>query len=138
MRYVTKPMISYKRRLESLIAGLDTEVIQVPGEGEKIKIKKITGKKRDTRLLSIFSSGPADSTWKEFLHKYDSALHDLPYPDESLSEYMSTLTPLQKEICTTILPAAAAIRKEMPAATSGEEILQATIQWTRSVIKKFL
>jgi len=140
MRYVTKPMMSYKKRLEALIEELDTEVIQITGEGETIHTtKKIsTSKEKNNRLPSIFSSGPAESTWKEFLQEYDNSLRDLPYPGDSLSDYMNSLSPLQKEICMTILPAAAAIRKESSTVTSGAEILKATIKWTRSTIRKFL
>lgn len=140
MRYVTKPMISYKKRLEALIEGLDSEVIQITGEGEKIYIKKkiSTSKEKNSRLPSIFSSGPAESTWKEFLKEYDNSLRDLPYPGDSLSNYMNSLSSQQKEICMTILPAAAAIRKEFPTINSGEEVLKATINWTRSTIRKFL
>ncbi len=138
IRYVTKPMISYKTRLESLISDLDTEVIPSKGEGEKIYCKNNHKEKTMKRFPSILSAGPADTSWKLFLHRYDRILSTLPIPKYSVSEYMNSLTPLQKEICTTILPAAAAIRKDAPQGMTGTQILKETIEWTRNVMKRYI
>ncbi len=137
MRYVTKPMISYKTRLEALIAELDTEVIPVRGEGEAIKVaekESIT----DHRFPSILSAGPVNTSWHSFLRTYDKDLSTLPFPEDSVSRYMNSLTPQQKEICITILPAAAAIRKEAAPGISGAQVLKKTIEWTRTVIQRYI
>ncbi len=138
IRYVTKPMISYKTRLESLISGLDTEVVPTKGEGEIIECNNHHTENAIKRFPSILSAGPADTSWQLFLNRYDRILSMLPIPEYSLSEYMNSLTPLQKEICTTILPAAAAVRKDAPQEMTGAQILKETIEWTRRVIRRYI
>ncbi len=138
IRYVTKPMISYKTRLESLISKLDTEIIPFPGEGEEIHATHKPAETGEKRFPRILSAGPADTDWQVFLQRYDRILSTLPIPEDSVSEYMNSLTPLQKEICTTILPAAAAIRKEAPPGMSGAQVLKKTIEWTRDMIKRYI
>lgn len=139
-RYVTKPMISYKSRLETLISEINSEVIPVEGEGERIlsvrnsSIADISM----NRIPSILSAGPADTSWIDFLKEYDSGLSTLPVPGDSVSEYMNSLDSRQKEICITIFPAAATIRKSSPKGTSGSQILKSTIEWTKTAIERYV
>lgn len=139
-RYVTKPMISYKKRLENLIGALGTEIISVKGEGEPITIPEYKPKRGSYSgsISSILSAGPSDLSWREFLKKYISELKSLPPSKDSLSEYMHSLNSNQQEICITLFPAAAAVRRIESPDIRGMEILQKTVNWTISTVERVM
>ncbi len=137
-RYVTKPMISYKKRLEKLISGLNSKVIIPEGDGEIIEIPEYKEHPESDEISSIFSAGPADFSWNHFLFSYYKDLASLPVPTESISGYMNSLTSRQKEVCITLFPAAAAIRRTCSPDTGGMEILKKTHDWTVKTVAKVI
>ena len=137
-RYVTKPMISYKKRLENLINNLRSNVVVVEGEGEFIEVSKGTKDSADDDIFSIFSAGKADFPWKDFLTSYLRELKSLPEPKDSLPVYLNTLTSEQKEVCVTLFPAAAAVRRTSPQETGGMKILKETLNWTIESVNRLL
>jgi len=138
LRYTTKPMISYKERLEEANSVLRAAVIPMPGKGEYILPHP--GKKRSESssiIGTVFSAGAPSRPWNDFLHNYRENLLQLPSAGESLSDYSSGLTNEQKAIVTTLLPASAAIRREHEIhgiQRAGTNILRDVIEWSIRVI----
>ncbi|MDZ7793414.1 MAG: 6-hydroxymethylpterin diphosphokinase MptE-like protein [Spirochaetia bacterium] len=142
IRYTTSPMISYKKRLEQASAELTAELIPVPGKGEMLT-PAVRKRHRDATVIvgTLFSAGAAALSWKEFIKSYSQAVESLPLPQESLNHYNSLLSKEQKDIVTTLLPAAAAIRRERElqgGQQTGAEILADVIEWTQATISAHL
>ena len=142
IRYTTSPMISYKKRLEQASADLTAELIPVPGKGEMLT-PAVRKRHRDASVIvgTLFSAGVAALSWKEFIKSYSRAVETLPLPQESLNHYNSLLSKEQKDIVTTLLPAAAAIRREhelQGGQQTGAEILADVIEWTQATIATHL
>ena len=138
LRYTTKPMISYKERLEESTARLSSRVIPMPGKGEHINVFNDNKRKDNSPIIgTVFSAGIPARPWNDFLHTYRDTLLGLPKAGESLSDYRSKLTKEQKDIVTTLFPAAAAIRRELEAhgiKKVGINILKEVIEWSTEVI----
>ncbi len=142
LRYTTSPMISYKERLEQASAKLTAKLIPMTGKGETLKPAPRTVERRSSGVIgTLFSAGAASLTWREFILNYAAEVNKLPLPQESLSDYRSSLSKEQKDIVTTLLPAAAAIRREheiQGTPKDGAEILQDVIEWTQATITSHL
>jgi len=138
LRYTTKPMISYKERLEEANSRLRASVIPIPGKGERLKPHAGRKSEEASSIIgTLFSAGAPARPWNEFLHNYREALLNLPKSGESLSDYKSKLSKEQKDIVTTLLPASAAIRREHEShgiRKEGAQILWDVIQWSVQVI----
>jgi hypothetical protein len=138
IRYTTRPMISYKERLEEAIKKLNSAVVQIPGKGEYIEA--YPGKqegRRSSIIGTLFSAGAVEKPWYEFLQNYRNLLEKLPPPGESLSDYRLQLTKEQQDIMTTLFPASAAIRREQELRDihkGGATILSDVIEWSVRMI----
>ncbi|MCF7928586.1 MAG: DUF115 domain-containing protein [Spirochaetales bacterium] len=136
-RYTTKPMISYKSRLERFSRGINSEIIPVPGRGEPLDIgpAQKTASNRRRRMLS---SGPRRGHWKDFISQYRNDIESLTRPSWPLAEYFSGLSPKERDIWKTLFPAAATIRRE-----HGEngidsiELLMELQEWSLSVLEPY-
>jgi hypothetical protein len=139
IRYTTKPMISYKKRLEEASGGLRARLVPVEGEGEPLEPAVPTKRSNDSSIVgTMFTAGSASMNWREFLEWYDSILGGLPEPTESLAAYRATLSQEQMDAVTTLFPASAAIRREQEIegyCSIGAMILKDVIEWSRSVIR---
>lgn len=135
--YTTTPMISYKERLEKASISLNAKIIQFGGIGVPIKLpeKNISEYKR-SNITPFFSAGSSSNNWIDFLKEYSNKLKNLPEPGVSLSEYYSKLTSSQKNLCTTLFPAAAALRRSGKNDINGAMILKQAITWTIQQIEK--
>ncbi len=138
VRYTTSPMISYKERLEQASNQLNAELIPISGKGEKLKPAYGNRERPSSSVIGkLFSAGAASFSWRDFIIDYADAIRNLPLPHESLSDYRAHISKEQKDIVTTLLPAAAAIRREQEmhgAPKGGAEILRDVIDWTKSTI----
>ncbi len=137
-RYTTKPMISYKRRLEEASGDLRAHLVPAEGDGEPL-IPVAPAKKRGREAVvgTMFSAGSPSMSWRDFLQWYDSILGELPEPTESLAAYRSQLSQEQMDAVTTLFPASAAIRREQKLkgySSNGAKILRDVISWSRCVI----
>lgn len=142
IRYTTSPMISYKQRLEQASRQLTAELIAVPGKGEILNPKHENVKRNSSGVVGrLFSAGAATVSWRRFISSYSNTVSELPLPLESLSDYRSSITKEQNDIVTTLLPAAAAIRREQKLQgirKAGPEIIKDVIEWTRGTIEAYL
>jgi hypothetical protein len=108
-RYETKPLSGYRQKLECLSQNLGARILVAPGYGAYIKVP-ITGKFRQ-RSLAMLSAGKPRSSAQDFLRSYANSIEELPRFSGSISTYISRLSEEEQDILTTLLPAAAAIRR---------------------------
>ncbi len=135
--YTTTPMISYKKRLESASKNINAKIIQIESLGEVLDLpEKLINNL--TNITPFFSAGSCSSSWETFLNEYRERLKKLPKPGISLSEYYSRLNPEQKQLCATLYPAAAALRRSGEKKVNGAMILTEAIEWTLDQIEKHL
>ncbi len=140
IRYITKPMINYKERLESAIRGLRAQVIPIAGKGVPINVKSASGRNRGTNNINtLFAAGPHTSDWKEFLQSYLHGVQQLPEPADPLMVYLSGLNANQKDLWTTQLPVAADLGKNVSYKhMDGAALLHNVRAWTMEKLKRRL
>ncbi|MCK5152740.1 MAG: motility associated factor glycosyltransferase family protein [Spirochaetales bacterium] len=137
--YTTTPMISYKERLEKASISLNAKIIQLGGIGVPIKLpEKNISDYKSSNITPFFSAGSSSNSWIDFLKEYSEKLKKLPDPGVSLSEYYAKLTSSQKNLCTTLFPAAAALRRSGNDHANGAMILKHAIIWTIKQIETFI
>jgi hypothetical protein len=113
-RYFTKPLTSYKERLETLARELKAVLIPAGGKGLPINVDRRSVPIRpDATFKKVLSAGPPRFEWRSFLRSYRDNLIDLPFAGESIAQYFSSLDSNQKGLWLTLFPAAAAFRNEM-------------------------
>jgi hypothetical protein len=117
-RYETKPLSSYRQKLERLAQNLGARINICPGHGASIHVP-VSGKHRQ-HSLAMLSAGKPRTSAREFLYFYANSIEALPRFSGSVSTYISRLNEEEQDILTTMLPAAAAIRKRENAFSPGE------------------
>ncbi|MCL1818933.1 MAG: hypothetical protein FWG35_08365 [Spirochaetaceae bacterium] len=136
VRYANASLAQYKERLESSSRGLRARLVPVPGKGETLRIAAPAG---DKEPPAIFAASARRGSWKEFLAAYGAGIAKLPAPGSPIISYLRGLSPEERDIVTTLLPAAAvfvrAARKEkIPA----PRLLYLARSWTREELEKTL
>ena len=120
VRYVTKPLMSYREHFERFAAGCAMEIR--PLEGKGVHIKTPTGKTERGGAAArfgsrpLFSAGPAKESAASFLKGYAASLAALPRPREPAAVYLRSLAPEDRDLWTTLLPTASAFQR-----TAGQE-----------------
>jgi hypothetical protein len=114
--YETGILKSYREGLEAKARAIDGTVIPVRGLGAPIGI--VPKPERTAfyapQTLRLFSPGNASEKAGVFLERYRSEIKNLPLPGESSARYIRDLGDEQKSILSTLLPAAAAIKRRKP------------------------
>ena len=108
-RYCTRPMLSYKERLEAFSRNVSSNIIPVEGLGEEINVPPVRRLKNEPEF---FSAGAYKENWRSFLHNYRKRLENLTVPDSSPVNYFSSLDYTDKDAWTTLFPIAAALRQQ--------------------------
>jgi len=137
IRYTTKPMISYKERLENAVLHLKGRLIHKKGNG--VSIKTNNNKKpvfsQTGSFPMLFAAGSPKHDWKYFLQKYERDLKDLPDPVKPFTSYFFNLTAKQQDIWTTLFPAVAAFRQEQINNSIEEmEIIKKVLEWSINIV----
>lgn len=135
-RYCTRPMLSYKERLESYLIQLNSEIIPIEGLGESISVpKKIFTK----APLEFFSAGKTKETWDYFLSDYRKKIESLIIPDSSPIKYFSSLDYRDKDVWTTLFPIAASLRNsENEKYLKPSTLLEDVKVWALSKIDQYI
>ena len=140
IRYSTKPMLSYKTRLEQSIRNISGKIIQFPGNGLPLDL----GNKEDVpeekrKISTLYSAGRVKSDWKDFLCTYMDNLQELSPPKEPVAKYLVDLNPHERDLWFTLLPAAAALQREkLDHQSKGSIILNEVHAWSMSVLNHYL
>jgi hypothetical protein len=138
IRYTTKPMISYKSRLEEAIRTLGVRVDQAPGKGVVLDIPSDASSETSRSAFpTMFSQGASKTDWREFLKHYWEQLQNLPCPQEPLGRSWNELSAEAKVLWMTMLPAATAIKEEIPESDlTAVQLLAKTKAWTCHQLEK--
>jgi len=131
-RYHTRPMLSYKERLESFSETINANIIPVEGLGEPIIVPY---RRVIPSTPEIFSAGMSRTSWRSFLTSYKKKLLNLSVPDSPPSRYLSGLDYTDLDIWTTLFPVAAVLRKKYrDSEITSTEILREVRNWALDVI----
>ncbi|NLJ45885.1 MAG: DUF115 domain-containing protein [Treponema sp.] len=135
-RYVTKPLQAYRRRLEAFAAGLSGQLVPVRGSGVDIRVPIRTFDPSGSgRGLAVFAPGKATCTAREFLESYRDGLRGLPELTAPSLRTLRSLSPEQQDLWTTLLPAAAALRKDLGnLQIPPSELMERIRAWTLEVV----
>lgn len=138
IRYTTRPMISYKNRLERAASTFKARLIAIPGRGAPLNLPVPERSERNRQPL-LFGAGKSGNGWKHFLNAYNTAIKNLPPPKDPIMEYLRNLTLGERDLWTTLLPSAAAIKREYTGpGLKGGETLKLVRDWAIGVIRDTL
>jgi hypothetical protein len=110
-RYTTKPLQSYKERMELLFSKIDASIIHAPVKGLSFNIPARPAK-TGNRVSELFAAGPAESGADEFLALYRASLEELKKPFDPVINYLHDLSTEEREVWTTLMPVLASLRVE--------------------------
>ncbi|MBN2875874.1 MAG: motility associated factor glycosyltransferase family protein [Spirochaetales bacterium] len=138
-RYVTKPLVAYRERLEKLSSMLSCTLDRVRGYGvvttNTVDVPP-TGSRSTGR---VFAAGRAFQSPEQFLSTYASDIQSLPTPYRHASSYLDGLGAHEKDVWTTMLPSAAAFHREAGDNTlEPSELLAQTRSWCELVVRQEL
>ena len=138
IRYTTRPMISYRNRLEKAAAGFNGKLVAMTGKGVQLNLPS-SGRAASERRPFLFAAGKSRESWKGFIRTYNEAIRKLPVPGDPVMEYLLNLSLKERDLWTTLLPSAAALKKDLDNnAAGGVEILKMVQDWTLRIIGEFL
>ncbi|MBN1835480.1 MAG: DUF115 domain-containing protein [Spirochaetales bacterium] len=151
IRYTTRPLIGYKRRLEKSLEAAPARVLQLPGLGVPLELAPGPGSAPDrpatsalgglpgAKIRAIFSAGPQKSHWREFLRGYLKDLQSMPLPPPqgSPGSYLLQLGESQRGLWATLLPAAAALRERNPQLRRDPaRLLREVLDWSITAVRR--
>ena len=132
-------MISYKKRLEDAASGLSATLIPEPGLGVPLTISHPQAGARPGRISRFFSAGKPECDWIEFIRTYKKGLTKLPKPTDPLAAYFESLSPGEKDLWTTLFPAAAVFRRNLGKDTlPGAAILSDVRSWSLGILDHYV
>jgi len=118
--YETRALKFYRERLEEKSSFMEASLIPMEGLGAPIAVKNRNSKPKGERSgerrreIKIFSSGKALMDAGEFLYQYQNEIRKLAEPGNNAADYLASLKTGAHAVFTTILPAAAAIKRRHP------------------------
>ncbi len=121
-RYETKPLALYRERLEALAPRLAGTLQPIQGTGAPIRVLQGPPRRRSPER-PVFASGRAAVGVPEFLEEYRRKIAALPPMAGAVTAYLQDLEPEAKDVLTTLLPAAAELRRR-EGDQGPEEILE--------------
>jgi hypothetical protein len=135
VRYTSAALLAYKSRLESLLAGSESRIIQLPGRGLPLQLPTppAAGRHGTGRIMA---AGAPLVPWRSFLERYLEGLRALPEPEPPLSRYLQKLPEEQRALWLTLLPAAAALRERLH--RQGHELLREVQSWSVGMVSRCL
>ena len=148
--YENRALTFYRERLEEKSGRMEAVIIPVEGLGAPIKIRRRSpGSSGGTsagaysgnsasgayagasgqsgnmpRNLRIFSFGKATMDAGEFLDHYRNRIAGLPLPGKNTADYLALLKDEDQAVFTTMLPAAAALRRRLPPGDFRELLIE--------------
>ena len=117
--YETSPLRFYRKKLEEKAAVSPALITAADGQGAPIELPYRAAK--TTASPALFSAGKAAASAIEFLEQYRSDIAALPAAREKTG-YMQELTVKSRQVFTTLLPLAAALKHRSPMLNTCELI----------------
>jgi hypothetical protein len=113
--YETRSLTMYRRGVEE--KKLRAALFPVPGLGPPLAVRERT---EPSGELPLFAAGRASMGAGEFLDRYRQGIRALPLPRGGPAAYLEKLDPGEKQILTTLIPEAAAIKRRRPELNTTE------------------
>ncbi|HET7839049.1 MAG TPA: hypothetical protein VFL04_04775, partial [Rectinemataceae bacterium] len=136
-RYLTKPLMSYREHLERFAAASDMEILPLRGKGVELRIGR-KGRPR-AREPGLFAAGPAKGKAEAFLEGYVRSVRALPSPSDPSLRYLGRLKPEERDLWTTLLPAASAFqRANRTRGIGAADLLEMTRSWAIAAVEEAL
>lgn len=137
-RYLTKPLMAYREHLERFAAQSPMRI--VPLEGKGVKIKAPSGPRDKGRSMRrVFAAGSAPCPASDFLSGYAGDLRSLPAPRGPAIPYLGALGNKERDLWTTLLPAASAFQREAgPGGMDAALLLETTRDWAICTVEEAL
>ena len=134
IRYISKPMIGYRKHFEAAASEAEAKVIAINGSGCKLQIvnENVTS---ISHIRPVFSAGFANQTSSDFLQSYLDKLKNLNEPHYPIWKYISSLNQEEEKLITTILPAAAEINRQ---GYDRDTSIKEALNWTINVLEREL
>jgi hypothetical protein len=124
-------MIHYKTSLENKANSMNAFVENIRGDGVSLNlVNKKPGKSYGFRMMS---AGQSFQSRSDFLNDFAREIREFPEIENSLSEFLDSLSLDQKGTLMSMLPAAAHFRKNCD---SGEDALNRARKWTLSLLDR--
>ena len=133
-RYITKPMIGYRKHFETAASEAEAKVTAIRGSGCMLQISN-KEKPGFSNIRPVFSAGYASRQWTDFLEKYMNELKEIQTPLLPLWKYVSSLNKEKKKLLMTILPAAAEINRK---GYERDVSIKMALEWTIQVLAREL
>ncbi len=136
-RYLTKPLIAYRQHLERFASASPMDIVPIRGRGVEIRVSSRDGREEASRRRErrIFAAGAAPCPASEFLSGYARDLAALDPPSNPAVHYLSSLNRGDRDLWTTLLPAASAFQREARGAVPDPAaLLSRTREWAMEVV----
>ena len=134
--YETRTLSFYREKLEEKSKSMEALLIPAKGMGAPINLPSSGGKSHSICKKQILprNKGMASISAGEFLLRYRNDIARLPAPVNSISDYLNSLNDNEQTVFTTILPSAAALKKQNPK-MSFPELFDITRKYCLKVLK---
>jgi hypothetical protein len=133
----SRPLDLYRRRLEAYARTVPARLVVLPGAAVELDLPREPVVSEAASRFPI--SGRPSGSWRAFLEAYAGGLRALPEPSSPASSYYRGLSGESLQLCTTLLPAAAALRESLPAGErAGHQALSRAREWALERIRRRL
>ncbi|GHU98951.1 hypothetical protein FACS189483_07620 [Spirochaetia bacterium] len=122
--YVTPPLRGYREGVEAKARTMHANIRAAAGMGAPIILPRVEERHTSREPIRLFAAGKAAAPPKEFLAQYRADIATLPVPGKNLALHLESLDEAESLILTTLLPAAAALKRRRPE-LDGRETLEA-------------
>jgi hypothetical protein len=131
LRYGTRQLLGYKRRLEALARSTTARFTVLAGDGIALDLPD-RGPPQETRPPDRpLSAGVASTDWRSFLRHYADSLERLAAPAQPAGRSLMELDRESRMLWMTVLPAAAALRESLPSSErTGHRLLAWAREWS--------
>ncbi len=136
-RNTSRPLELYRRRLEAYARTVPALLTALPGAAVQLDLPEQPPAAAQAPPIPA-PQRPALS-WRSFLEAYAAGLRELPEPVAPAFSYYRALPGRARELCTTLLPAAAALREGLPPdGREAHQVLALARQWSLERVRRRL
>jgi hypothetical protein len=136
-RNTSRPLDLYRRRLEAYARTVPARLAALPGAAVELDLPERPQPSAEAPRPPI--PGKPLASWRGFLEHYAAGLRKLPEPASPGFSYYRSLSGPSRELCATLLPAAAALRESLPPERrQGHQVLALAREWSLERIRRRL
>jgi hypothetical protein len=136
--YETAPLRSYRKCFEEKASAMNVEIFPKPDMGAVIQINAGARQaKGGTATISLSAPSKARMSAGEFLEQYKKSIISLPIFSTQPGIWLQKLERAEKQVLSTLLPQAAAIKRRHPELNTSEA-LETTKEYCVSQLDKVM